>query len=206
MPTPGGCWTHTRPPRRRRTAGLTSAMRRDHVRGSTIASLGTRRTVHALSERAPLDASGGPLRGALVIALMLLVLTACGSNVRVRIPERHARSSAPTAYGVPPAALVTMRQFSPESLLWQTVSLQTSGRGLLTTLIGEISGAVQKPFRLTGRQVTALRRLVTGARDRCPRHPAATLAPSSTRCTSPASRRRTSRGPNRSRSRSSFGS
>jgi hypothetical protein len=57
-----------------------------------------------------------------------------------------------------------MRQYSPESLLWQTVSVRADGAGLLTTLIGEISGAVHRSFQLPAQQAAVLRRLVAAAR------------------------------------------
>jgi hypothetical protein len=60
--------------------------------------------------------------------------------------------------------LVTLRQYSPESLLWQVVAVQANGRGVLTTLIGEITGAVRTSFQLPAPQVAVLRRLVAGAR------------------------------------------
>jgi hypothetical protein len=68
------------------------------------------------------------------------------------------------SYSVERGALVTMRQYSPESLLWQTVSVRADGSALLTTLIGEISGAIRKPFQLSPDQAARLRRLVTAAR------------------------------------------
>lgn len=67
-------------------------------------------------------------------------------------------------YQIEPGALVTMREFSPESLLWQEVSLTAHGRGLLTTLIGEVSGATRKHFTLSAAKAATLRRLVAGAR------------------------------------------
>jgi hypothetical protein len=67
-----------------------------------------------------------------------------------------------------------MRQYSPESLLWQTVSVRADGAGQLTTLIGEISGAVRKSFQLPPEQAAVLRRLVAAA----PRsHPPQTTDP-----------------------------
>lgn len=57
-----------------------------------------------------------------------------------------------------------MREYSPESLLWQTVSVRADGTALLTTLIGEISGAIRKPFQLPPDQAALLRRLVAAAR------------------------------------------
>ncbi len=76
----------------------------------------------------------------------------------------HAAATNP-AYSYLPGALVTMRQFSPQSLLWQTISIQPNGRGLLTTLIGEISGAVRRHFELSAAQkVTVSRLAVTAAR------------------------------------------
>lgn len=68
-------------------------------------------------------------------------------------------------------ALVTMREYSPESLLWQTVSVSSNGAAVLTTLIGEQTGATQKPFRLSPRQAATLRRLVAGARTVTPPRP-----------------------------------
>jgi hypothetical protein len=57
-----------------------------------------------------------------------------------------------------------MRQYSPESLLWQAVSIDSNGKARLTTLIGEIAGAVRKSFRLPPVQVARLHRLVRDAR------------------------------------------
>jgi len=65
----------------------------------------------------------------------------------------------------PPAnAIVSMRRFSPVSLMWQTVFVQPAGNGLLTTLIGEIGGAPHRAFRLTAGQLAILRRLIAAAR------------------------------------------
>ena len=60
--------------------------------------------------------------------------------------------------------MVMMRQFSPESLMWQTVEVGDNGAGVLITLIGEQVGAVRTPFRLAPARAALLRRLVAGAR------------------------------------------
>ena len=70
-----------------------------------------------------------------------------------------------------PGALVTMRQFSPQSLLWQTISVQPSGHAQLTTLIGEIAGAVRKRFVLPAAQAAKVRQLVRAARTVAPPRP-----------------------------------
>ncbi len=57
-----------------------------------------------------------------------------------------------------------MRAYSPESLMWQTVSVSSDGTGILTTLIGEISGAERRAFHLPPARAATLRRLVDRAR------------------------------------------
>ncbi len=94
------------------------------------------------------------------------MIAGCGGNGHTPAHRTTARSSSPraVAYSVKPGALVTMRQYSPESLMWQTVSVNADGGALLTTLIGEISGAIRKSFRLPPGQAAVLRRLVAAAR------------------------------------------
>lgn len=65
----------------------------------------------------------------------------------------------------PPAnAIVSMRRFSPVSLMWQTIFVRPDGNGLLTSLIGEIGGAPHKAFRLSAGQLATLRRLLAATR------------------------------------------
>ena len=80
-------------------------------------------------------------------------------------------SAAASAFASGPPALVTMREYSPESLLWQLVSVKPNGAAMLTTLIGEISGARRTWFRLPAGQTARLRRLVAGARSVPPPRP-----------------------------------
>jgi hypothetical protein len=98
--------------------------------------------------------------------LLLAVLTGCGSGRHATAHKTTARASSArhVAFSVQPPALVTLRQYSPESLLWQVVSVKAGGKGVLTTLIGEITGAVRKSFQLPAPQAAVLRRLVADAR------------------------------------------
>lgn len=105
-------------------------------------------------------------RAALGALPFVIAITACGSNGHGSTQQTTTRASSQTAvsYSVERGALVTMREYSPESLLWQTVSVRADGSALLTTLIGEISGAIRKPFQLPPDQTARLRRLVAAAR------------------------------------------
>lgn len=104
----------------------------------------------------------------------VLAILGCGGGVRPsdHVPTRMSTAGATTgtsttgavAFAAPPAALVTMRQYSPESLLWQTVSVKANGAAVLTTLIGEQVGAIRKSFQLPAPEAARLRRLVAGAR------------------------------------------
>jgi hypothetical protein len=99
-----------------------------------------------------------------------LSLGGCGGTTRA---AGHASTSAGGAsdYSDVRGSLVWMRQYSPESLMWQTVSVDSSGRGELTTLIGEISGAERTPFRIPRGQLTVLQRLLARSRGaRIPSH------------------------------------
>jgi hypothetical protein len=71
-----------------------------------------------------------------------------------------------------------MRQYSPESLLWQTVSVRRNGSGVLTTLIGESVGAERKAVQLPAVQTAHLRTLVTHAESVRPPRPG--IAPRAT--------------------------
>ena len=64
-----------------------------------------------------------------------------------------------------------MRQFSPQSLLWQAISIQPDGHVLLTTIIGEIAGAQRRRLTLPPSQTAKLRRLVAAARRVAPPRP-----------------------------------
>jgi hypothetical protein len=59
--------------------------------------------------------------------------------------------------------MVTMRALA-KSMLWQTVFVRRDGQGMLTTLIGEVGGALQKPFQLSAGQLVKLRGLIAQAR------------------------------------------
>ena len=104
--------------------------------------------------------------------MAVLALSACGGVGRA---DDHSVSTSTSVtgtagdgtaadYSLVRHSLVWMRQFSPESLMWQTVSVFTTGRGELTTLIGEISGAERRSFRISAGQLADLRRLLTGSR------------------------------------------
>jgi hypothetical protein len=120
------------------------------------------------------------------LPVLVIMVAACGSGASHSSgPPTAAATSAPQASSAsePSAsgsethfsfrsdALVTMREYSPESLLWQTVSVNANGAAVLTTLIGEQTGATQKSFQLSARQAAALRRLVAGARTVRPPRP-----------------------------------
>ena len=57
-----------------------------------------------------------------------------------------------------------MKAYSPRSLIWQTVSLDANGTGILISFVGEVSGARPTTFHLNRQQATILRRLVNRAR------------------------------------------
>jgi hypothetical protein len=109
-----------------------------------------------------------------VCVLVGLALASCGgTTAEPRTVARNTTSSAGThttsarahTFVPPPAdAIVTMRRFSPVSLMWQTIFVRPDGHGLLTTLIGETAGAPHRPFQLTGNQLARLRRLIAAAR------------------------------------------
>ena len=101
-------------------------------------------------------------------------LSACAGSIR---PEKHASdatvathaTTTPAAggagdYSLERSAMVWMRQYSPLSLDWQAVAVSPTGKGELTTLIGEISGAERTSFKLPARQLASLRRLLAAAR------------------------------------------
>lgn len=121
------------------------------------------------------------LAGAL---LAVLALAGCGGATRATAPARTTTADVPaeshasrhdisdTRFLNPGRPLVRMRQYSPESLMWQTVWVKSDGSGVLTTLIGEQVGARQRPFTLPPGQAALLRRLVAAARGVAPpRHP-----------------------------------
>jgi hypothetical protein len=109
----------------------------------------------------------------LVLALVP-TLASCGDNGKARSVTRDTTASAgakmtasaqPHTFIPPPAdAIVTMRRFSPVSLMWQSVFVQPDGNGLLTSLIGETAGAPHRRFHLSARQLATLRRLITAAK------------------------------------------
>jgi hypothetical protein len=99
---------------------------------------------------------------------VITVAAGCGGHSA----SRHATASVPAhraAFIRPPAsAVVALRRFSPKSLMWQSVFVRPDGSGVLTSLVGEISGAPQKPFRLSRAQVGTLQRLIATARTEKP--------------------------------------
>jgi hypothetical protein len=115
---------------------------------------------------------------ALLVCLFAgLVLGGCGgTTARQTVTRSMTISEAPQVraahahtFIAPPAnALVSMRRFSPTSLMWQTVFVRPNGSGLLTTLIGETAGAPHRPFQLSPDQLASLRRLIAGARSSKP--------------------------------------
>lgn len=127
------------------------------------------------------------IRGGALALAVAGVVSGCGGSsgtsthtvTRATVaPKRAARSPKLRDYSFRTDALVTMRQYSPESLLWQSVSINAQGAAVLTTLIGEETGALRKDFQLPAGQAASLRRLVAGARTvRAPRpnDPHATL-------------------------------
>jgi hypothetical protein len=111
--------------------------------------------------------------GGLAIAIVIALVGwggATGSKARVTAPTAAAATTtSPTStqtadFQIEKGALVTLRAFSDASLLWQAVSLAPDGKGLLTTLIGEVSGAEQRRFRLSPPQAALMRRLVAAVR------------------------------------------
>jgi len=99
----------------------------------------------------------------------LLVATACGGSGRpatrsTTSPATTRRPARNTAFLRPASALVSMRQYSPQSLIWQTVWVNATGAGVVTTLVGETVGATQKRFQLSVAQAAHLRQLVAAAR------------------------------------------
>jgi hypothetical protein len=104
----------------------------------------------------------------LAVVVAMLALSACGGAGRAdddSVSSSSGRLAAtPGDYSLVRHSLVWMRQFSPESLMWQTVSVFNTGRGELTTLIGEISGAERRPFRISAGRLARLRRLLADSR------------------------------------------
>lgn len=104
----------------------------------------------------------------------MAVVAGCGDNART--PTSHgsttvARTTSTSLAqteerynAIAASALVTMRQLSPQSLMWQSVAVKADGTALLTTLIGELAGAPRRTFQLPARQAALLRRLVVRAR------------------------------------------
>jgi hypothetical protein len=120
-----------------------------------------------------------------MVCLVLVIaptLASCGGNGEARAVTRHrtapaevpsttsaqARTTAsaqPHTFIPPPAdAIVTMRRFSPVSLMWQVVFVEPDGNGLLTSLIGETAGAPHRRFHLSMGQLATLRRLIAAAK------------------------------------------
>jgi hypothetical protein len=121
---------------------------------------------------------GGVGAAAVIVCLSAaLALSGCGGAAeRQTVTRRNTISAAPQiraarahTFIAPPAnAIVSMRRFSPTSLMWQTIFVRPNGSGLLTTLIGEEAGAPHRPFQLSARQLASLRRLVEAARSAKP--------------------------------------
>jgi hypothetical protein len=117
-------------------------------------------------------------RTGMVCLLAGLALVGCGANGKPRAVARTTTASVPTpvlptqpasarahTFISPPAdAIVTMRRFSPVSLMWQSIFVQPDGHGLLTSLIGETAGAPHRAFRLSASQLATLRRLIAAAK------------------------------------------
>jgi hypothetical protein len=106
-----------------------------------------------------------------------LALGGCGATAKRQTVTRsttlseapQVRAAHAHTFIAPPAnAIVSMRRFSPTSLMWQTIFVRPNGSGLLTTLIGETAGAPHRPFQLSARQLASLRRLIAGARSSKP--------------------------------------
>lgn len=120
------------------------------------------------------------MRAWIACPVICLALASCGSTATPRTVTRVTNASdGPAAASVtarkaaarahtfvpPPAnAIVSMRRFSPESLMWQTVFVRPDGSGLLTSLIGETAGAPHRAFQLSAHQLATLRRLIAAAR------------------------------------------
>jgi hypothetical protein len=104
--------------------------------------------------------------------VIAVALAGCGGSTRspTRTVAPPSERPSPTAVrrakfiNTPPDALVSMRRFSPKSLMWQTVFVRTNGTGVLTSLIGEIGGVPQVPFRLPAAQLHKLKRLIARSR------------------------------------------
>jgi hypothetical protein len=100
---------------------------------------------------------------------LVLALAACGGGGTSSYTRSTTIVSVPATirhravFARPPAdTLVTMRQIATSGL-WQTVFVRRNGQGVLTSLIGEISGALQRQFKLPPPQLSMLRRLIAGA-------------------------------------------
>ena len=120
------------------------------------------------------------MRTFVACSVMCLALVSCGGAANSRSATRPTTAAAgPAAASLatrkaavrahtfipPPAnAIVSMRRFSPVSLMWQTVFVRPDGSGLLTSLIGETAGAPHRSFRLSSHQLATLRRLIATAR------------------------------------------
>jgi hypothetical protein len=114
----------------------------------------------------------------MICPLACLALVSCGAKDQPRATVRSSTTAVPTpVLAAPPAsahahtfipppanAIVTMRRFSPVSLMWQTIFVQPNGHGLLTSLIGETAGAPHRAFRLSASQLATLRRLIARAK------------------------------------------
>lgn len=111
------------------------------------------------------------------VAVAALALGGCAGTTRPTAATGTTATSTTTTgggasdYSDVRGSLVWMRQYSPESLMWQTVSVAPTGRAELTTLIGEIAGAERTPFRISPGQLADLRRLLATSRGvRIPSH------------------------------------
>jgi hypothetical protein len=109
-------------------------------------------------------------RGLTLCVVLVLGLAGCGAGGRLSATTSTTTPNPPPPHrarrfvSTPANALVTMRRLSPKSLMWQTLFVRRDGSGVLTSLIGEISGAPQRPFRLSGTQLARLHHLVAAAR------------------------------------------
>lgn len=95
-------------------------------------------------------------------------MAACGgTNATTPSHPRLTMGNRPQqrSYIKPPAdAVVTLRRFTPVSLMWQSVFVRPDRSGVLTSLIGEVGGAPQRKFRLSSSQFGRLSHLVAVAR------------------------------------------
>jgi hypothetical protein len=81
------------------------------------------------------------------------------------LPLNHPFVNAPAD------ALVQLKQ-EPPGMVWQSIFVRPNGTGIVTTLVGEIVGAHQDPFRLSAAQFATLKRLIAATRTSARKSPA----------------------------------